>query len=240
MIEINLVPDVKLELIKARRMRSMVVSGAILVSLVAGGIVAALGVYTFVGQSIANWSLDREIEDGSKKLKSVKGLSEMLTIQSQLDQLKTTHNNKVLSSKLLTILSRIAPNGTNSVQFSKTTLNVDSSTITLEASAKNDFEALEVFKKTLAATKFVYTEEGEKKTVDLASDIKDSDRSFGENSEGQTVLRFTLSFTYAPEIFKADFASGEIVTPEKQNATDSNKGVPDSIFTEAATSKEGE
>ncbi len=240
MIEINLVPDVKLELIKARRMRSMVVSGAILVSLVAGGIVAALGMYTFVGQSIANWSLDREIEDGGKKLKSVKGLSEMLTIQSQLDQLKTTHNNKVLSSKLLTILSKIAPNGTNSVQFSKTTLDVDNDTVTLEASAKNDFEALEVFKKTLAATKFVYTEEGEKKTVNLASDIKDSDRSFGENSEGQTVLRFTLSFTYAPEIFKADFASGEIVTPEKQNATDSKKGVPESIFTEAATSKEGE
>ncbi|HEY0965222.1 MAG TPA: hypothetical protein VGE13_01960 [Candidatus Saccharimonadales bacterium] len=240
MIEINLVPDVKLELIKARRMRSMVVSGAILLSMIAGGIVVALSAYTFGVQGIANWSLDREIDDGSKKLQSVEGLSEMLTIQSQLDQLQTTHEDKLLTSKLFALLSKIAPNGVNTVQFSKTSLNVEEDTITLEASAKNDFEALEVFKKTLAATQYVYTQDGQKKTVNVASDIQDSDRSFGENSEGQSVLRFTLSFVYAPEIFQPDFASGEIVTPKKQNATDSKKGVPNTLFTDGATPKENQ
>lgn len=240
MIEINLVPDVKLELIKARRMRAMVVSGAILVSLIAGGIVVALSVYTFGVQSVANWSLDNEIKDGSNKLESVEGLSEMLTIQSQLGQLEATHGNKVLASKVFNLLAKIAPNGKNSVQFSKTSLNVEEGTITLEASATNDFEALEVFKKTLAATKFNYTENNEKKSVDVATEIQDSERSFGENSDGRTVLRFTLSFKYAPEIFKTNYASGEIVTPTKQNATDSKKGVPETLFTDGATSKEDE
>ncbi len=239
MIEINLIPDVKVELIKIRRMRSMVISGAILVSIIAGGIVAALGIYTFGVQGVTKWSLDRQIADGSKQLQSVDGLSEMLTIQSQLSQLETTHSNKLVASRLFNLLSKVAPNGVNSVQFSKISLDVDAGTITLEASAKNDFEALEVFKKTLAATKFVYKEEdGKEVAVDAATDIQDSDRSLGRGDKEGTVLRFTLSFAYAPELFRADIANGDIVTPQKQNATDSRLAVPDTLFTGGATQRE--
>lgn len=48
MIEINLIPDVKQELLKAQRTRSMVVSIAIISSIAAASVVVLLLVYIFV------------------------------------------------------------------------------------------------------------------------------------------------------------------------------------------------
>ncbi|HEY1085993.1 MAG TPA: hypothetical protein VGE34_04695 [Candidatus Saccharimonadales bacterium] len=238
MIEINLVPDVKLELIKARKVRTAVISLAILISLIAGGVVALLGVYTFAVQGVAQWSLDRTIEDEKKKLDSVQGLSEMLTIQSQLGQLSEGHAKKLTTSRLFDVLTKVVPTGKNSIAISKVDLDAEGTTVTIEGEASNGYEALEVFKKTLAASTFVYTKAGEgeqEQTVNITSDIQDQERSFGENSNGKRVLRFSMSFTYAADLFASNLAKQEIKTPNQQNATDSAKGVPKNLFTDSAT-----
>ena len=105
MIEINLVPDVKLELLRVRRNRTAVVSASILISLISGGIVVLLALYVFAGQTLAGRSLDGTIDEQSKKLSSVEDLSEMLTIQSQLTQLSATHDNKTVTSRLFDLIS---------------------------------------------------------------------------------------------------------------------------------------
>jgi len=239
MIEINLIPDVKLELLKAQRNRNLVVSGSILTAIASGGVVALLAFYVFGGQGIASFNLDRTITSENQKLTAVNDLSEMLTLQNQLSQLSEKHDSKLIGSRIFDLISTTSPTGKNEVAVSRIGLSVESKTITLDVEAKNGYEALEVYKKTLQGTTFEYSVDGEKQEpVLVATSITDSDRTFGQDATGSPVLRFSVVFEYAPEFFSPSSEKGKIVSPDKQNATDSSKGVPPSIFTDAVKDEE--
>lgn len=235
MIQINLIPDVKMELLKARRMRTMVTSISIIVAMAAGGVVALLAFYVFGVQTLLESSADGAIKDEFSKLSEVEDLPKTLTIQNQLDQLESLHSDKAKTSRLFDILTTTVPTGKNKVAISKLYLDREENTIDIEGSAPNGYEALEVFKKTIAQTTFEYAEGGEKKpAINIASEIADGDRNFGEDSEGNNVLRFSLSFSYPDELFSATSENGRIIAPNKQNVTDSVLGVPKSLFTDGA------
>lgn len=240
MIEINLIPDVKLELLKARRQRRNIISMSILVAIVAGGAVALLVFYVFVIQTVAMGFTDRSIKSEFSKLSEVEDLSKILTIQDQLGKVSSLEEQKTRSSRLFDMLETIIPSGDNTVSYSTLKLDTEQHVITIEAEAQNGYEALEVFKKTIAQTQFnYYTEDmrpqDKPKSVNIAeSSITVADPSYGQNSANQRVLRFTISFKYAPELFSTQSKNGKIVGPEKQNATDSARGVPKSLFTTGA------
>lgn len=71
MIEINLIPDVKRELLRAQRARTTVISAAIVISIVAGAVVAALALYVYGVQTVRGVLLDNQIKDGAAKLSKV-------------------------------------------------------------------------------------------------------------------------------------------------------------------------
>ena len=98
MIEVNLIPDVKQELIKAQRQRTTVISGAILVSLIAVGLVAVLAFYVFAVQGVRSTMADSDIATKSKKLKSVSHLSNALTVQNQLNNINSTYTQTNMDS----------------------------------------------------------------------------------------------------------------------------------------------
>ena len=58
MIEINLVPDVKQELIKAQRIRSTVISFSIIIGIISLGAATALDIYAFPVQTLRNVVVD--------------------------------------------------------------------------------------------------------------------------------------------------------------------------------------
>ena len=99
MIEINLVPDIKQELIRAQRIRSTVITVAILIGSVSIAIVALLAFYVFAVQTARGFIADNQIADGSKKLASVEDLSKTLTIQNQLTKINDLNNNKKIDSR---------------------------------------------------------------------------------------------------------------------------------------------
>lgn len=235
MVEVNLIPDVKHELLKARSLRIKIISACTLISIIAGGAVVLLSAYVFGVQTVANVLADNSTNDEYQKLSKVEDLSKMLTIQDQLKQMSSLEADKSRSSRVFDMLQTIIPSGENTISYSTLKLDTEGKTITIEAEARNGYEALEVFKKTVSQSKFEYTDrDGKAQSVDIiAAPIVDGDRSYGQNSSNQRVLRFTLSFEYAPEIFSTDSSEGQIVAPEKQNATDSAKGVPKSLFTDA-------
>jgi hypothetical protein len=239
MIEINLVPDVKQELIKAQRVRAGVVSMAILIGIVAVGIVALLAVWVFGVQTARSVISDNTIKTESAKLSGVEDISNTLTIQNQLSKLTNMHNTKSIDSRIFDILTTINPPEPNSVSVTNLSLNASEKTISLEGQAKNGYPALEVFKKTISATKFEYAENGTKQSVELASRMSDSDRSYGEDASGARVLRFALTFTYPDLLFSRTAQNSVVVAPSKTNVTDSFLGVPQSLFTQAARDAEG-
>lgn len=234
MIEINLVPDVKQELINAQRVRASVISMAIIVGIAAVGVVVVLAIWVFAIQAARGLISDNTIKSESDKLSKVEDISNTLTIQNQLSKLSSMHDNKSIDSRLFDILTTINPSAPNNVAINNISLDSSTKTITLEAQAINGYPALDVFKKTINATTFVFTQDGEQRTINLASNMSDSDRSYGEDASGAKVLRFTLSFTYSAELFSNSSKGATIVAPERTNATDSFLGVPQSLFIEKA------
>lgn len=235
MIEINLVPDVKQELIKAQRVRASVISVAIIVGIGAVGVVVLLAFWVFAVQAARGVLSDNTIKQESQKLSSVEDVSDTLTIQNQLSKLSDMHNSKNIDSRLFDILTTINPSAPNNVAITNVSLDSSTTTIKLEAQAVNGYPALDVFKKTINATTFEFTKDGEKRSVQLATGMSDSERSYGEDASGAKVLRFTLTFTYPVELFARTSQNASIVAPERTNATDSFLGVPQSLFTQEAT-----
>ncbi len=235
MIEINLVPDVKQELIRAQRTRSAVITVAILIGIVAVAIVTLLAIYVFGVQAVRSGLSDTAIKQGSSKLAGVEDLSKTLTIQNQLTKITTLNSEKNIDSRLFDMLTAIIPPTPNDVQISTLSLDASTSTITLEGQAPNGFSATDVFKKTLGAAKVKFTNDQGDQEVALASNISISNTSYGEDSSGQKVLRFTLSFEYAPDFFAPASKNATVLITNIGNATDSSLGIPSSIFADRAT-----
>lgn len=231
MIEVNLIPDVKLELLKARRQQRLVISGSILVAIVSVGVVVLLSIYAFGVQTVADTFADNGIKDNSKKLAAVEDLSQTLTLQAQLNKLSEIQSNQHMTSRLFDVLTATIPKGVNEVNMTRLNFDSENNTIEIEAEAANGYEAMEVFKKTLAQTKLQYRMDGEvADPINIASDISEGERNYGENSKGEQILRFTLSFTYPDELFDATITDTKVVGPNEQRATDSTRGVPNDLF----------
>lgn len=241
MIEINLLPDVKLELIKAQRIRSTVITGAVIIGVAAVGAVVLLAMYVFGVQTVRNTVADNKIKDGNEQLSKVKDLSKMLTIQNQLNVISDLNNNKKVDSRIYDVLVAIIPPAPNDIKISDLTINSTESTITINGQAANSYAALEVFKKTIGGAKIKYTDENkERQETSLASEVSTSDASYGQDTSGQKVLRFKLSFKYDEALFSPLSKGLSIKIANKGNATDSYLGVPNSLFVDRATDITGD
>ena len=231
MIEINLLPNVKRELLKTRVMRNRVISISFLVG---GASIAAVVVLALIlGSQIAAEAVQNGvIKDRNDKLMAVEDLNKVVTIQHQLTKINEQHSGKKLNSRIFDVVTAVNPVAPNNVSFSDIKVNPGSKTITLEGSAVNGYSALETLKKTILNTK-VQTTDGDKSSeVSLTKEIKDGDTSFGENSEGKKVLQFSFSFEYAEELLApANNGTVSVLTPtSKVDVTDSRQGIPDSLF----------
>jgi len=239
MIEINLVPDVKQELIRAQRIRATVISVSIAIGVVSAAIVALLALYVYGVQTVRSVVADDAIKTSSQKLSTVEDLSKTLTIQNQLTKISQMHDDKKINSRIFDVLGAIIPPEPNLVQVSTLTVDSDTSTITLEGQALNSFAAVEVFRKTVEGAKLSYTAGGNNEEVALASNISIGATSYGEDATGTKVLRFTFSFTYAKEVFSPASSDVKITLTNTGNATDSYLGVPRSIFVDRASDLRG-
>ena len=235
MIEINLIPDVKQELIKAQRTRTAVISGSILASIIAAGLVVVIALYVYGVQTFRSSILDGQIKDGAAKLTEVEDLSKILTIQNQLSKITALNNDKNINSRVFDMLSAVTPSGDNSVRFSQISIDSEETMIRLEGQTRA-YDSMEVFKKTLRSAVIEYTtaDSEEKEITPLASDISTGEVSYGEDSSGQKVLRFIISFTYAPELFSPATKAPSFKLSLDGNVTDSYLGIPKSLFTERA------
>lgn len=231
MIEINLLPNVKRELLKTRAMRNRVISISFLVG---GASIVAVVVLALIlcSQIAAEAVQSGVIKDRNDKLMAVEDLNKVVTIQNQLTKINEQHSRKKINSRIFDVVTAVNPVAPNNVSFSDIKVNPESKTITLEGSAVNGYSALETLKKTILNTK-VQTTDGDKSSeVSLTKEIKDGDTSFGENSEGKKVLQFSFSFEYAEELLApANDGTVSVLTPTgKVDVTDSRQGIPDSLF----------
>lgn len=233
MIEINLVPDVKQELIKAQRARATVITASILIGLISIAVVLLLAAYIFLIQGIISNRYDDDIAEYNKEFSSVEDLSKILTVQNQLDKMSSLNENKNITSRVFDVLTTIIPPSPNEVQISLLKIDTSTNKVTIEGQASNSYAALDVFRKTLGNAYVNYTDgDGNKQTTELANDISTSNASYGEDASGVKVLRFTLTFAYADELFALSSKDATVTIKGEDNATDSYRVIP--IFADKA------
>lgn len=189
MIQFNLLPDVKIEFIKAvhfRRMVTVISSGITVLALV-----VAIGLFLLVNvaqkQHLAN--LNRDIEKHSKTLKETPDLDKILTIQNQLDSLTSLHENKAEMSRLKEYLAQITP---AQVSYAKITVNVTDKKMSFSGSA-DSLRTVNQFVDTLKFTKFTIEKEEEKNAF---SDVVLT--SFGRDEKGAS---YQIDFVFDQLIF---------------------------------------
>ena len=233
MIEINLIPDVKQELIKAERVRSVVISTSIFAGIIALAVVGLLAAYVFGVQTVRSALDDDAIKKGGAQLASVEDLSKVLTIQNQLSKISELNSQKKIDSRVFDVLSAVIPPPPNDIQVSSLLIDAANSRISLEGQTPT-YDTLEVFKKTIDGAVITYKIDDEEQQTRLATQISTSDVSFGEDSTGAKVLRFTLSFVYPEELFSPSIPGVVVKLTNQGNVTDSYLGLPKSIFVQRA------
>lgn len=229
MIEINLIPQVKRDLLRARMLRNAVISVSFTLGIIAIATVVVLGL-VLGGQLALSGYTDSKIDQKSGELLAVSDLNQTVTVQNQLNKLSQLHAGKRINSRVLDVITATAPGAPNTIKLSSIQVDPSQKMIQIEGSAGNGYSALETYKKTLLNTKVETEQNGTKQTVALTDHIVSGDASFGENAEGKKVLQFSFSFSYPDELFAAA-GSVSVVTPTgKTDVTDSKLGVPQSLF----------
>lgn len=234
MIQVNLLPDVKQELIHAQRQRNVVVTIALFVAAGFVAVVILLALYVFGAQALRNAVSDGEIKKQSEQLTGVEDLDKSLTVQNQLTKISDIHSKTPINSRVFDVLTTVVPTtGDNTISVSNFSVDTANKTITIEGQTTKGYVALDAFKKTIVATKFQYNtaDDNQLKTIPLTDKVIDGDRSYGEGENGQQVLRFTVSFTYPSELLDRLSLNGRVIAPQASNVTDSKLEIPSSLFT---------
>ena len=159
--EINLVPEIKRQMIKAMRFRNLMLFVCIIAVALAGGTVMVMGTI-WEGQNIAMSGQDTRLDNMSKKLHSYDSLGELLTIQNQLSNIDEINTNKKVLSRVFSILRTILPAGPDVINISELSVDLTNNQIRFDAQADAkvspyiDYRVLESFKKGIGLMKYDY------------------------------------------------------------------------------------
>ena len=161
MFEINLVPDVKSEMLKAQKVRNIVLFVCAVVVAVAGGVIAILGGIK-AGQDITMSGQDDRLEAMSAKINSFDDLDELLTVQKQLNSLNTVSEEKVLLSRIFSVVNVLLPRNGDEISLSELDVDIEKNLIKFDAQADArveplvDYRVLDAFKKSMSMMKYDY------------------------------------------------------------------------------------
>ena len=172
--EINLVPEIKGEMIKTLRLRNFIFFLCIVVAAASAGITVFTGLIVG-GQNVIIKSNNEVIDELSAKLASYDDLTDFLTVKKQLDNIDTLTSNKRVFSRTFNILSAILPTGPDTVEISDLTVNFQEgqAVFSFDAQANAgsepyiDYNVLDSFKKSMSYMRYDYGKYVDKKCNEI-------------------------------------------------------------------------
>lgn len=201
MIQLNLLPDLKKEFLKAQKTKSLVISTSIFVTIGAVGLSALLFVYvTFVQQLQINLATD-DIKNKENQLTSIQDIDKYLTVQAQLAALPDLHNAKGSYDRLFTLLSVINPSAPNNVNLSNLQLATDANSMVITGTT-GSFETLNVFVDTLKNAEISYKKNGagETQKENMFEQVLIQASGFSRIGS-KNLVSFTVKTVYSPSVF---------------------------------------
>lgn len=189
MIQFNLLPQVKVDYIKTKRLKRTIIGISIL-AIIASVIllVVTFSLKSFQSRHLTN--LDKNIAELTAELEATPELNKIISVQNQLNTLPTLYDGRPAVKRLPGYLDQTTP-----TNVGLTEVGVDFSTNFIEVSGMA--ENLEAVNRYLDTLKFTgYKIEGSEDTLPAFKDVVVT--SFGRSDENAS---FTATFTFDPVIF---------------------------------------
>ena len=161
--EINLVPDIKGEMIKALKIRNYILFASIVVAIASVGVTLVAGLVAG-GQQLARDEKKKTIDQLSSKLNSYSELSDVLTIKDQVENIDALSGNKQVMSRTFNAISALIPTGPDTITVSELNVRLDGGQpmLNFEAQANAgqepfiDYNVLDSFKKSMDYMRYDY------------------------------------------------------------------------------------
>jgi hypothetical protein len=217
MVQLNLLPDVKKEFLKAQKTKATVISVSIMIVIGSAGLTLFLASVVYVGQQLTIGYIQGKIDERSLELKNVSGIDKYLTLQNQLNSLPGLESQNKEYSRAFDFLKILNPAPPNNINLNSFQVNNLENTMTM-AGETSGFEAFSVFEDTLKNAMVSYTQQsGEKQNVKLFVDngVAVNEQTLS-NTEGQEILSFSLTATYNPEVFQPSIKDIKLTIPNIQ------------------------
>ena len=196
MIQLNLLPDVKLAYIKAQSSRRLVVSISVLSSVLAVVIlVILLGVNGLQKKHLGD--LARDITAETNQLQNKPQINQILSVQNQLESLTALHASKPAAPRLFDYLNELTPAQVSITNF---TTDFTQQTVTITGTA-DALSSINTYVDTLKYT--TYTSGSNNSGTPAFNGVVLS--SFGLNSSGSQdasqAASYTITMSYDRNIF---------------------------------------
>lgn len=259
MISINLLPDVKKNLLRVRRERNLVVT----VSIVA--VAASVGVLFLLGAMLAGATIIKnghigKIDDYESEIEEAKDkdqLNEYLTVQNQLSQIDGLKGEQKVYSRLMDYLVQLNPAAPNNAALKSVSLEDgdEGIAITLEGTTAN-YATLNVYKNTLINAILKYEEKTDDESSDEQSDDESDtandekaerinlfssvtvrDSNFVDEGNNGNSVRFEITAVFDPKAFDSSIENQSIEIPEEV-VSDGDQNAPKSPDEQEAEQKE--
>lgn len=227
MVQFNLLPDVKLQYIKAERTKRTVVSLCVIIAGAAVGLFILFFTAVNVVQKQHMGNLNEDIDNYVKQLEEKPELSKILTIQNQLSSLSQLHSQKPVVSRTFTYIQQVTP---QKASMESLTINFAEHTMMIEGSA-DSLATVNTFTDTLKFTTFNAETAGEQKSnIAAFAEVVLSDFSIASVTAGDVnkAANYSITLKYDPLIFN-DASKVTLVVPSKVT-TRSETEKPADIF----------
>lgn len=190
MIQFNLLPDVKIEYLKAQRQKHIVVLVSALVIIVSIAVLIILATTVFGLQRKNISDLTSDIESATSELESTPDLDKILTVQNQLNVLSQLHEEKPVASRIFGYINEATP---NNVSIARLNVNFESETMRISGAA-DSLETVNQFADTLKFSE--YTTNGDETATRAFSAVVLT--NFGRDSSNAS---YTIELSFDPTIF---------------------------------------
>lgn len=196
MIQFNLLPDVKIQYLKAKRQKHMVMLLSTVATAVSVLAILLLVGIAFVLQRKNINDLSTDIQTDTQQLKSTSNLDRMLTVQNRIISLPKLHDGKPVTTRLFTYLSQVTP---NSASIANTTIDFDKHTLQLTGTA-DSLSTVNSFVDSLKFATF-HTSAAPKSISPAFTGVVLSSFGHNQGSDKSGTTSYTINLVFSPVLF---------------------------------------
>jgi hypothetical protein len=221
MIQVNLLPDVKREYLRAQQTKHMFTVISILTTIIAISLLVLLFAYVQVVQPRHRANLQKDIDSGITDLKKKNDAVKIVTVQGVLEQIPALQNKKLLTSNLFTYLTEFTP---KDVSYSEIRLDLATNILSLSGQTTT-LERANVLANNLKSASFSYKQNDTAQTLKPFSNIVFSNLGKSDEAQGNKTVSFQITFQIDSTMFnqaisaqkiKVNASSEELLLPSAQ------------------------